>query len=176
MEQIWVLGQRNLSKRPSISVVLPERTFWKGKITMTYGPIDYLVLEFQNEKLKGEVVPAILELVENRTIRVIDLVIIQKDKDGNHTVVELQELDSETLAIYDPLQAEVTGLIQVEDIDAIAEKMDNGTTAAAFLFENLWAIKFKDAVLRADGKVLEQVRLDHEDVAEALDKIASAEA
>ena len=143
---------------------------------MTYGPIDYLVLEFQNEKLKGEIVPAILELVENKTIRVIDLVIIQKDKDGNHTVVELQELDSETLAIYDPLQAEVTGLIQVEDIDAIAEKMDNGTTAAAFLFENLWAIKFKDAVLRADGKVLEQVRLDHEDVAEALDKIASAEA
>ena len=143
---------------------------------MTYGPIDYLVLEFQNEKLKGEIVPAILELVQNKTIRVIDLVIIQKDKDGNHTVVELQELDSETLAIYDPLQAEVTGLIQVEDIDAIAEKMDNGTTAAAFLFENLWAIKFKDAVLRADGKVLEQVRLDHEDVAEALDKIASAEA
>jgi len=142
---------------------------------MTYGPIDYLVLEFQNEKLKGEIVPAILELVENKTIRVIDLVIIQKDKDGNHTVVELQELDSETLAIYDPLQAEVTGLIQVEDIDAIAEKMDNGTTAAAFLFENLWATKFKDAVLRANGKVLEQVRLHHEDVVEALDKIASAE-
>ena len=143
---------------------------------MTYGPIDYLVLEFKNEKLKGEIIPTIVELIESNTIRVIDLVIIQKDQDGKHEVVELQELDSETLAVYDPLQAEVTGLIQVEDIDAIAEKMDNGTTAAALLFENLWAIKFKEAVLRADGKVLEQVRLHHEDVEEALGKIASAEA
>jgi hypothetical protein len=143
---------------------------------MTYGPIDYLVLEFKNEKLKGEIIPTIVELVENKTIKVIDLVIIQKDKDGKHEVVELQELDSETLAIYDPLQAEVTGLIQVEDIDAIAENMDNDTTAAAFLFENLWAIKFKEAVLKADGKLLEQVRLRHQDVEEALGRIASAEA
>jgi uncharacterized membrane protein len=141
---------------------------------MTYGPIDYIVLEFENNKLKGEIIPTIVELIENKTIKVIDLVIIQKDQDGNHAVVELQELDSETLAIYDPLQAEVTGLIQVEDIDLIAEKMDNGTTAAALLFENLWAIKFKEAVLRADGKVLEQVRLRHEDVEEALEKLSGA--
>jgi hypothetical protein len=143
---------------------------------MTYGPIDYLVLEFKNEKLKGEIIPTLVELIENKTIRVIDLVLIQKDMEGKHEVVELQELDSETLAIYDPLHAEVSGLIQVEDIDAIAEKMDNGTTAAALLFENLWAIKFKEAVLRADGKLLEQVRLHHEDVEEALGRIASAEA
>jgi hypothetical protein len=143
---------------------------------MTYGPIDYLVLQFENEKLKGDIIPTIVELVESKTIKVIDLVIIQKDQDGKHEVVELQELDSETLAIYDPLHAEVSGLIQVEDIDAIAEKLDNGTTAAAFLFENLWAIKFKEAVLKADGKLLEQVRLHHEDVEEALGKITSAEA
>ncbi len=138
---------------------------------MTYGPIDYLVLEFQNNRLKGEIIPAVLELIENKTIKVIDLVLIQKDNDGKHSVAELQELDPDTLAIYDPLQAEVTGLIQVEDIDAIAEKMDNGTTAAAFLFENLWAVKFKEAVLRADGKLLEQIRLHHEDVEEALSKL-----
>ena len=143
---------------------------------MTYGPVDYLVLEFQNEKLKGEIIPTIAEIIENKTIRVIDLVIIQKDKEGKHAAVELQELDSETLALYDPIQAEISGLIQVEDIDAIAGKMDNDTTAAAFLFENLWAIKFKEAVLRADGKLLEQVRLRHEDVEEALGKIASTEA
>ena len=143
---------------------------------MTYGPIDYLVLEFENEKLKGEIIPTLVELIENETIRVIDLVLIRKNDDGTHEVAELQELDSETLAIYDPLHAEVSGLIQVEDIDEIAEKMDNGTMAAALLFENLWAIKFKEAVLRADGKLLEQVRLRHEDVEEALGRIASAEA
>jgi hypothetical protein len=142
---------------------------------MTYGPIDFIVLEFQNEKLKGEIIPALVELIENKIIRVIDLVIVQKDKEGKHEAVELQELDSETLALYDPLNAEVSGLIQVEDIDGIAEQMANDTTAAALLFENLWAIKFKQAVLNANGKVLEQVRLSHEDVEEALAKIASVE-
>jgi len=143
---------------------------------MTYGPIDYIVLEFKNDRLQGEIMPALLELVENKTVRVIDLVIVQKDHEGKHEVIELQELDPETLAVYDPLHADVSGLIQVEDIDAIAEKMDNQTTAAALLFENLWAIKFKEAVLNADGKLLEQVRLHHEDVEEALSKIAGAEA
>ena len=142
---------------------------------MTYGPIDYLVLEFDNENLKGEILPAVVELVQNETVRIIDLVIIQKFEDGHHEVVELQELDPDTLALYDPLNAEVSGLIQVEDIAAIAAKMDNNTTAAALLFENLWAIKFKEAVLRAKGRILEQVRLHHEDVEEAMSKIASAE-
>ncbi len=45
---------------------------------MTYGPIDYLALEFKNEQLKGEILPALLELVKNKIVRVIDLVIIQK--------------------------------------------------------------------------------------------------
>ena len=142
---------------------------------MTYGPIDFIVLEFKNDKLKGEIIPALVELIENQIIKVIDLVIIQKDKDGMHEAVELQELDSETLALYDPLNAEISGLIQVEDVDAIAEQMANDTTAAALLFENLWAIKFKEAVLNANGKVLEQVRLSHEDVEEALAKIAGVE-
>jgi len=140
---------------------------------MTYGPIDYLVLEFDNENLKGEILPALVELVQKEIVRVIDLVIVQKYEDGHHEAVELQELDPDTLAMYDPLNAQVTGLIQVEDIDAIAEKMDNNTTAAGLLFENLWAIKFKEAVLRGKGRLLEQVRLQHEDVEEAMAKIAS---
>jgi len=51
----------------------------------------------------------------------------------------------------------VSGIIQVEDIDMIAEEMERNTTAAVMLFENLWAIKFKEAVLRANGKLLAQV-------------------
>jgi hypothetical protein len=142
---------------------------------MTYGPIDFYVFEFRNEKLKGEILPELIDLVQKGVVRVIDLVIIQKDKDGVHAAIELQELDTDTLAIYDPLNAEISGLIQVEDVDAIAEQMENDTTAAALMIENLWAIKFKQALLNADARVLEQVRLPHEDVEEALAKIAGVE-
>lgn len=143
---------------------------------MTYGPIDFLALEFENEQLKGEILPEILDLVEKKFVRIIDLVIIQKDAHGNHQALELQQLDPELMSVFDPLQVEVSGLIQVEDIDDIAEGMGRDTTAAVMLFENLWAVKFKEAVLRANGKLLAQLRIPHEDVEEALAIFAQAEA
>jgi hypothetical protein len=143
---------------------------------MTYGPIDFLALEFDNLKLKGEIMPALMELVENKVVRVIDLVVIQKDQAGKHEALELQQLAPEVIAIFDPLMVEISGIIQVEDVDAIAEQMENNTTAALLLFENLWAIKFKEALLRADGRLLAQERIPHEAVEEALAIFARAEA
>jgi hypothetical protein len=151
-------------------------TFVERNFIMTYGPIDFYVLEFQNENLKGEILPALVDLVQKEIIRVVDLVIIQKNKDGSHEAVELQELDPDTLAVYDPLHAEISGLIQVEDIDAIAEKMDNETTAAALMIENVWAIHFIDTLLNAKARLIEHTRIPHEDVEEAMSKISSAEA
>jgi hypothetical protein len=141
---------------------------------MTYGPIDFLALEFNNENLKGEILPALYELVQNKIVRVIDLVVIQKNADGGHEAVELQQLAPELLGVFDPLNAEISGMIQVEDIDMVAANMENNTTAAALLFENLWAIKFKEAVLRANGRLLTQVRIPQENVEEALAIFASA--
>jgi len=135
---------------------------------MTYGPVDFLAFEFQTDQLKGEIMPALLELVQNKIVRVIDLIIIQKFEDGHHEVVEMQQRAPDLLSIFDPHDVEISGIIQKEDIAMIAEKMENNTLAAALLFENLWAVKFKEAVLRAHGQVLDQTRIPHETVEEAL--------
>jgi len=142
---------------------------------MSYGPVDFLALEFTNDQLKGEIMPALMELVDKKIVRVIDLVVIQKDQDGMHEALELQQLKPEVIAIFDPLLVEISGIIQVEDIDAIAEQMENNTTAALLLFENLWAVKFKDAVLRANGRLLAQERIPYQVVDEALEIFARAE-
>jgi hypothetical protein len=142
---------------------------------MSYGPVDFLALEFDNLKLKGEIMPALMELVENKIVRVIDLVVIQKEANGKYEALEVQQLAPEVIAIFDPLMVEISGIIQVEDVDAIAEQMENGTTAALLLFENLWAIKFKEAVLRANGRLLAQERIPQENVEEALAIFAGAE-
>ena len=142
---------------------------------MTYGPVDFLVLEFQTNNLKGEILPALLDLVENQTIRVIDLVIIQKNANGIHQALEMNQVGPDLLGVFDPLKVEVSGMIQIEDIQRIAEEMEDGTNVAILMFENLWAIKFKDAVLKANGKLLEQVRIPHEQVEESMAVFASAE-
>ena len=142
---------------------------------MTYGPIDFLALEFKTDQLKGEIIPELLELVKNKVVRVIDLVMIQKFEDGHYEAAEMQQLAPDLLALFDPLNVETSGIIQVEDIANVAEAMENGTNAALLLFENLWAVRFKDAVLRANGRLLAQDRIPHEVVEEVLEMFAEVE-
>jgi hypothetical protein len=142
---------------------------------MTYGPIDFLALAFQTDQLKGEILPELVNLVKNKVVRVIDLVIIQKYEDGHHEAMEMQQLAPDLLALFDPLDVEISGLIQAEDIENLAAAMENGTNAALLLFENLWAVKFKEAVLRANGRLLAQERIPFEVVDEALEIFAKAE-
>ena len=143
---------------------------------MSYGPIDFLALEFQTDQLTGESLPALLELVQNKTIRIIDLVIILKDQDGDTKVLEIEELAPNMLAFFDPLEVEISGIIQIEDIEVIAEAMEDNTTAALLLFENLWAIKFGEAVTRASGRMVMYDRIPFEVVNETLEIFAQAEA
>ena len=141
---------------------------------MTYGPIDFIALEFKGNKFSGEILPALRELVEKKIVRVIDLVIINV-QDGKYQTLELQQMDSATIAIFDPLEVEISGMIQVEDIEMISQELENNTTAALMMVENLWAIKFGEAVLRANGRVVRHERIPFETVNEVMDIFAKAE-
>jgi hypothetical protein len=141
---------------------------------MTYGPVDFIALEFKTDQLTGEGMSALLKLVENKTIRVIDLVIIMKDEAGNHEVLEIEELAPDMLAVFEPLEVDISGIIQVEDIEVIAEAMEANTTAALLLYENLWAIEFGEAVTRASGRMLMYDRIPYEVINETMEMIAQA--
>ena len=143
---------------------------------MTYGPVDFVALEFKGNQFKGEILPEIMNLVNKEIVRVIDMIVVQKDANGNVTHREMQETGKDVLAIFDPLKAEINGMIQVEDIEMIGEKLEPNSTAAVILFENLWAIKFVDAVENANGRSVMHVRIPHEIVVETMETIASAEA
>lgn len=142
---------------------------------MTYGPVDFLALEFKGNQFKGEILPALLDLVQKKIVRVIDLIVVLKDQDGKHKALELEQLDAEKVHIFDPLEIEISGIIQVEDIEMIAEKMENNTTAAILLFENLWAIEFGEAVGRANGRMVMYDRIPFEVVNEMMELFAKAE-
>jgi hypothetical protein len=142
---------------------------------MMYGPIDFLVLEFKGNQFKGEILPAMLELVQNKIVRVIDFVVVMKDQDGKHKAFEIEQLNAEVVRILDPLKTEVSGMIQVEDIEMVAEALENNSTAAILLFENLWAVKFGEAALRANGRMVMYERIPMEVVNETLEIFAQAE-
>jgi hypothetical protein len=140
---------------------------------MTLGPIDFLALEFPGNKFDGSILTSLLELVEDGVIRIIDMVVIVKDGEGNVTVREVKELDPSAVRILDPLEIEVTSMITRNDVDSIAAELGNNSTAGLMLFENLWAIKTKQAMLDANARVLMFERIPHEVVEENLAEIAA---
>ncbi len=143
---------------------------------MTYGPVDFVALEFKGNQFKGEIFPELMKLVNDGVVRVIDIIVVKKDADGTVTHQEIQETDQNVLAVFNPLKAEINGMIQVEDIEMIGEKLEPNTTAAVLLFENLWAVKFVQAVENANGRAVMHVRIPYEVVAETMEKIAAEEA
>ncbi len=143
---------------------------------MTYGPVDFVALEFKGNQFKGEIFPELMKLVNDGVVRVIDIIVVKKDADGNVTHQEIQETDQSVLAVFNPLKAEINGMIQVEDIELIGEKLDPNTTAALLMFENLWAVNFVKAVENANGRAVMHVRIPHEVVVETMEKIEAGEA
>jgi uncharacterized membrane protein len=139
---------------------------------MTLGPIDLIALEFPGNRFKGEILPELFELVEQGIIRIIDLVIIMKDQD-QVTVRELRELDAAHIAMFDPLQADVSQMITDGDINMIAARLAENSTAGIMLIENLWAKKTQQAMLAANGRLVMFERIPHDVVEEALADIAA---
>jgi len=62
---------------------------------MTLGPLEYLIVAFEGNRFSGEILTALHDAQEKGIIRVIDLLVIKKDEQGNVMALELSELSEE---------------------------------------------------------------------------------
>jgi len=129
---------------------------------MSLGPIEMIVVGFPENQFTGEIAPALADLVESGIVRVVDLVFITKDDDGNVAAVELNELDAEVSDAYLNLVEELQGLIGEEDIEDFGEQLDPGSSIAVLVVEHVWAKAFADAVANSGGVLLESIRIPRE--------------
>jgi hypothetical protein len=142
---------------------------------MAFGPIDLIALEFKNNKFADEVIGGMADLVADETIRILDLVILNKDEQGEVAVQELQELSPADLKLLEPLKAEISGMITVDDIQTVGKKLKVNTTAAVMLFENLWAVRLRQDVRDGGGRLVMHERIPTNIVAEAIKDLAEYE-
>lgn len=136
---------------------------------MSIGPVEYLIVAFPGNQFKGEIVPALAELVEAGTIRIIDLAFVLKDADGAVVAMELGDLDSGVFKAFDALSPEGLGLLNEEDLAAAGEELEPNSSAALLVWEDVWATKLRDAILNAGGEVLDLERLPYEVVQAAVE-------
>ena len=126
---------------------------------MGIGPVEYMILAFPGNKFKGEIVPALAELVDSGTIRVIDLAFVIKDADGSVAMLEMGDLDSEVYQAFDAITSDTLGLLNEEDLMAAGEELEPNSSAALLVWEDLWAAPFAAAVKKAGGVLLAHDRI-----------------
>jgi hypothetical protein len=126
------------------------------------GPVDYLIVAFPGNKFRGEIAPALAELVDSGTIRIIDVAFVGKDADGEVVAAELMELDPDVREGLEKVGVEVGGLFNEEDLQAAAGELEPNSSAALLVWENVWARKVAQAMRDAGGVLLDFERLPHD--------------
>jgi hypothetical protein len=123
------------------------------------GPVDYVVVEFPAgaKNFTGEMAAELVKLVDTGTIRVIDVLILDKNEDGSVDVTELA--DVEQLGELQSIEAELAELLAADDVDHLAAAMDPGSTAGVLIWENLWAAPFASAARRSGGQLIANGRI-----------------
>ena len=140
---------------------------------MGIGPVEYGVVAFPGNQFKGEIAPALRELVESRTIRIIDLAFVLKDEDGKVAGVELEDAGSEVLRAFEALTYDRDGLISDNDLKEIGAALDPNSSALVMVWEDLWATKLAEAVRNAGGIVVDIQRVPYDVVQAAVDFAAA---
>ena len=129
---------------------------------MEIGPVEYMVVGFPGNKFSGEIAPALAELVDSGTIRIIDLTFVSRGEDGEVVGFELNDLDP---ALQDSLRsagAEPGNLLSDDDIREVGESLEPNSSAAVLAWEDLWAARLAQAMRDADGVLLDLQRVPHE--------------
>ncbi len=163
-------------------------------MTEAFGPIQVLVVGFDDGTSAGEILRELRRPHEHDVVRVVDLLVVTKDDQGNVVPAErsdVAEADSaargaiaRALIGYgtgadDALgeQAEAGaltvaalaehGLVADDDVWYIADAVPDGGSAAVALIDHRWAIRLRDAIVRAGGLPVTDQWLHPRDLAAA---------
>jgi len=142
---------------------------------MAIGPVQMLVVGFDDPQFKGEILEELKRLRDADIIRVIDMLVIKKDDDGNVETLHQTDLTpdeamevgaiagaliglgaageegAEAGAVAGAMAGEDGHLLEDDQVWYAADAIPNGTAAGIALIEHRWAIPLRDAIVRAGG-------------------------
>ena len=136
------------------------------------GPIDYIVVGFRGNNFDGSILDELSAAVKSGVIRVIDLVFVVKGEDGSVIGGEFEDQPDELKEMLSEIRdRETQPMLSEEDIEQIAEKMDNDTAAGILVIEHLWAKGLKRAIIDAGGELIDEGRIHPEIVAGVVEEL-----
>ena len=145
---------------------------------LTLGPVQMLIVGFQGDNFDGSIMKELDRLKEHDIVRLVDLLFVKKNDDGEIEVAQRSDLDAEEAQEFgaivgalvgfgadDEEGAEfgaIAGATELEDghlfddaaVWYLGDAIPEGTAAAVALLEHRWAIPLRDKIAQAGGITL----------------------
>jgi uncharacterized membrane protein len=142
------------------------------------GPVQVLVVAFDEPTFSGEVLTELTKLREAGIVRLIDVLVVTRAAGGTLDTLDVaDDVGAGFGHIAAALFGEPLGELSGTDGSAppgdaeegstwsLADAIPPGSAAAVALIEHLWAAPLSDAIRRAGGEAVEETGLAPEDVA-----------
>jgi hypothetical protein len=133
------------------------------------GPISYLIVEFPGNKMTGEGLPILVDLVDRGVIGILDLTFVTKLEDGSLAVMALEDLDGDGTVDLAVFAGVSSGLVSASDLAEAAPAIQPGSSAAILIFENKWATGFVQALRRGGAELVAAGYIPQDDLLSSLD-------
>lgn len=146
---------------------------------MEFGPIQMLVVGFEDGKFSGEILAELRRLREHDIVRLVDLLFVAKNESGEIEAIEHSDLADDEAEAFGALAGALIGMgaageegaeagaargaaaveergsvIDPDNVWYLADAVPPGTSAGIALLEHRWAIPLRDAIERAGGNTL----------------------
>lgn len=142
---------------------------------MTIGPVQLLVVSFDEPNFSGEILDELTRLRDGNVIRLIDALAVQKSQDGELTALQWSDLSVDEAEDLGATLGALLGLgfagdegmaagaiagveagadghlIDEDEIWDVADTIEPGSAAAIALIEHVWAMPLRGAIARAGG-------------------------
>ncbi|WP_406002681.1 DUF6325 family protein [Streptomyces sp. NBC_00829] len=123
------------------------------------GPVDYLVVEFPGNRMTGEGLPLLVDLVERGIIRILDLSFVRKEADGSVTGLEIADIDGDGTLDLTVFEGASSGLLGQDDLQDAAAVLEPNSSAGIIVYENVWAAPLAGALRRSGAQLVASGRI-----------------
>jgi hypothetical protein len=139
------------------------------------GPIDYIAVSFKGNNFDGSILKELEKAAESGVIRLIDLLFIVKDQDGQVTMAEVQNQEDDLKEVAKVLgHTDELPLLTEGDVEKLGARMQNDTSAGVLVIEQLWAKGLKKALLDKGAELLDEGRIHPDKIAADIEELEAS--
>lgn len=123
------------------------------------GPIDYIIVGFEGNNFDGSILKALAEAIDSGVIGLVDLALVAKDAEGNTSLINIADLGDSYAVDFVETYKSSDKQISEDDVDEMADLLENNTSAGLLVVEHLWAKPLKEAIINANGVLVAEGRI-----------------